>query len=313
MGRFVKCLTLVLLLSGVAAPAEAQSAGTEPVALVVQVNGEIGVQPAGAATRRRAAVGTPLHAGDRVLVGSGGRAVILHRSGRMESAAAPVTIPEPPQGQAAAGLFAQTLRTMSQVATTDARSQPNRQGMIRPIAGAAVPISPRNSIRVLDVRPVFTWFAVPGAEAYVVQIKGPDGRIVRYTTTRDTVWSLPRGAAALIPGARYEWTVASHPAGRAAPVQWFEVATGEQFAAVAAATRQILEAGLDPNEDGLFLLAVAYRDADLLYESLAALERLSARGGGGGAPFHQLRAEILDALGELDAARQEFELADRAG
>jgi hypothetical protein len=312
MGSNAKVLGLFLLLLTAGAPLHAQGAA-EPVALLVQAAGEVGVQRAGSAAPGRAGPGTALMVGDRVVIGGGGRAVILHRTGRMETAAAgTVAIPEPPAGQAA-GLFAQTLRTMSQVATTDARTQPNRQGMIRPIAGAAVPISPRNSIRVLDVRPEFTWFAIPGAEAYVVQVKGPDGRIVRHTTTRDTVWSLPRGSAALVPGARYEWTVASHPQGRVAPVQWFEVATAEQFAAVAAATRQIIEAGLDPAGEGLFLLAVAYRDAGLHYEALAALERLERNGGGSGAPFHQLRGEILDALGEVEAALAAFEIADRAG
>ncbi|MDX1674663.1 MAG: hypothetical protein R3314_07715 [Longimicrobiales bacterium] len=285
----------------------------EPVALLVKLQGGVTVEPADTtAAAVPGAVGLQLVPGDRVVVAEGGEAVVLYRTGRLVKAAAPVTI-EAVGAAEASGLFASTVRTLGQVATTDARTQPNRQGMIRPIAGAPAPIAPRNGIKVLDVRPTFTWFRVGDADAYIVQLQreGTDAPApVRYSAGSDTTWTYPADEPALVPGATYVWTVGS-PVGRVAPPQRFTVAGPEDVAAVQAGLDALIDAGLDPAGDGLFLAALAYRDAGLHYEAIRAIRALEAAGAPLGPTFYQLKGDVLDALGRIEAAAEAFERADR--
>jgi hypothetical protein len=311
----------VALLAVVVTAAFGWAPANDPAAIVIQVNGDVAVQRSGQSARTPATVGLTLLAGDRVMVPGGAKAVLLHRTGRMETVTADATVVEPATREPA-GLFAQTVRTLTQVATTDARTQPNRQGMIRPIAGAAAPILPRNGLTVLELRPTFTWYRLPDATGYTVQLRLVDGpceggapesrpelcRPVRYDAAQDTSWTVPRHASPLIPGALYEWTVGT-AGGRPAPVQRFRVATPEAYTAVAGVLRELAAAGMDPGGDGLFLAALAYRDAGLFYEASGALDRLASAGAGSGAAFHHLRGEVYDALGLLDEADAAFKLA----
>ncbi len=285
---------------------------SDPVAVIVQFEGDVQVQRAGEPAAVEGAVGMQLAAGDRVIVGEGARAILLHRTGRMERASESVTLAEP-EDQEPNSLFTQTLRTLGQVATTDARSQPNRQGMIRPITGAPVPIAPRNDIAVLDVRPTFTWFSVPEAERYMVQIRRvapTETDPVRYEADADTTWTYPSTATPLVPGATYAWTVGPIGAGRPASEQRFKVVTAETLAAVQDALESLMESGMDPGGEGLFLAALTYRDAGLFYEAERALEHLEARGDAAGFSYYMLRGEVADAVGDRATAEQAFELAD---
>jgi hypothetical protein len=67
--------------------------------------------------------------------------------------------------------------------------------------------------------------------------------------------------------------------------------------------------GIDPLGDGMFLTALAYRDAGLMYEASSVLERLG-RTGAKGRAYYLLRGEVLDALGDLDSAAASFAAAD---
>ncbi len=201
------------------------------------------------------------------------------------------------------------------MATTDARSQPNRQGMIRPITGAPVPIAPRNAIAVMDVRPTLTWFSVPEAERYMVQLRRvapteTDPR--RFEVGSDTTWVYPSTAAPLVPGATYAWTVGPIGAGRPASEQRFTVAGSQTIAGVQSTLLSLMEAGMDPAGDGLFLAALAYRDAGLYYEAQRALEQIEARGDAAGFSYHMLRGEVADAIGDMETAQEAFEMADAA-
>ncbi|HET6762881.1 MAG TPA: hypothetical protein VFH27_04390, partial [Longimicrobiaceae bacterium] len=208
-------LLIVLLCGAPMLPGEARAA-VDPVAVVVRLVGRVQVQR-GAAAAKAAAVGMPLLPGDQVVVPAGGQAVVLYRTGRTQMLQQSARIAAPTAAQPN-GVFRQTVRTLSQVASTDARTQPNRQGMIRPISGAAVPISPRNEIRVRGGRPTFTWFAVPEVRDYEIQLRrvdGTPGPVVRYPVGADTTWTVPASSPALEPGGTYEWSVA-WPDGRAA-------------------------------------------------------------------------------------------------
>lgn len=286
----------------------------DPVAVLVQLTGDVQLQRADGAGASAAAVGASLAAGDRLVIADGARAVVLYRTGRSQSATESVTIAAP-DGQQPGSLFDQTVQTIAQVATTDARRQPNRQGMIRPVAGEAVPIAPRNGIRVLDSRPTLTWFGIPSAQGYMVQLRRidvDDARPVRYHAGTDTTFTLPPDAHPLVTGAEYEWTVAAMPAGRPASVQRFVVLDADAHAALKARLHSIHEAGLDPAGDGAFIAALAYRDAGAHYQALQMLEAVAASGAQGSRTYHLLRAEVLDAIGDIDGATAAFAAADAA-
>jgi hypothetical protein len=281
----------------------------DPSAVVVQISGGVQVQRAGSAPAP-AAVGLGLMPGDKVIIAAGGKAVLLYKTGKMTTTSQSVTI-EDAQRDKPGGLFNQTVTTLAQVATTNARSQPNRQGMIRPIAGEPTLIAPRNGVKVASTRPIFAWLRVPDATSYTVQVRRLSpmpGKPERFTVGSDTSWTYALSAAPLLPGAVYEWTVASST-GRPASVQQFRVMTSDDFARVASTINELIAAGIDPNDDGLFLTALAYRDAGLMYEASRILDRLEANGAKGRTYF-QLRGEVFDALGNLDAAAKAFASAD---
>lgn len=303
-------LGVLVLLTSVLVVGGWQRFAADPVAVIVQVSGTVQIQTAGGNSPFAATVGANLGAGDKLLVSNGARAVLLYKSGKMEPATSSLTITAP-VNQAPAGRFEQTVKTLAQVATTNARAQPNRQGMIRPIAGEPVPVAPRNRVTVIDVRPTFVWYRVPGASGYTVQIRRIEpegGRPERFEAGTDTSWTYPLSASPLMPGATYEWTVGA-AGDRVAQMQRFRVISGDEFNQVANAMRELTADGIDPQTDGLFLSALTYRDAGLFYEAERALEKL-AGAGGSGRMFHLLRAEVLDAIGNVDAAAKHFAAAD---
>lgn len=300
----------LLLAAGVAVAAMLP----DPVALLVKFEGDVSVTRADTEESVAGQVGLQLVPGDQVVIGQGAEAVVLYRTGQLVKAASTVTIEEV-EATESSSLFTNTMRTLGQVATTDARTQPNRQGMIRPIAGAPVPIMPRNRIRVLDVRPTFTWFSVEGATGYMVQLQreGTDSPSpIRYDAGTDTMWTLPLDEAPLVPGATYVWTVGGPGAGRVAEPKRFTVASAGDVAAVQETMNGLIEAGIDPATDGLFLTALAYRDAGLFYEARRAIREIEAQGNGMGRAFFMLKGEVLDALGMVDAAEEAFAMAEDA-
>ncbi len=282
----------------------------ESVAVVVQVSGQVQVQRPNAKPVN-AAVGYALLAGDKIAVPTGSKLVLMYRTGQMQTATAALTIAEPSRKDAGS-LYARTVNTITQVASTDAAKQPNRQGMIRPVEGAPAPISPRNDIIVLDVRPTLVWYKVPGAADYMIQLQRidvPGMKPVRHTTDGDTIWSYPSSAPPLVPGATYEWSVGAKN-GRIAEKQKFRVVTADQFARVAGTMQELQAAGIDPWSDGLFILALAYRDVGMMYEAGSALARMAASGDGIGKVYHLLRGDVLNAIGDLEGASREFQAAD---
>lgn len=282
----------------------------DPSAVVVQITGGVQVQRSGGAPVA-ANVGQSLMPGDKVIVGSGAKAVLLYKTGKMLTTSQTMTVADA-QRDKPGGLFNQTVTTLAQVATTNARTQPNRQGMIRPIQGEPAPISPRNNVKVGDLHPAFTWFKLADAKSYIVQIRRVDpfaNRPERFNVSGDTMWSYPASATPLIPGAVYEWTVANANGGRPATVQRFRVMSGADFSHVATTLNELVTSGIDPLGDGLFLTALAYRDAGLMYDAGRLLDRLEASGAKGRA-YYLLRGEVYDALGDLDSAAKAFSTAD---
>lgn len=293
--------TLLLLLLALAAAAWA-----DPAAVLVRFSGDVRIQRGAAGATVPAALGVALAAGDQVVVGSGASAVLLYRTGRVETLTRSTRVAAPAAAASSSTLFSQTVRTLAQVAATDAREKPNRTGMIRPIPGGAEPLAPRNDITILARRPTFSWNRVPGARRYLIQLAREGQPPERFTLGADTSWTLPASHPALAEGARYIWTVGDDGDGRPAPPQRFRVATAEQRAAVQRRIAGLSAAGLAPDREGGFLAALIYRDAGLWYEADAALGRLG-RSDRAGDLYHQLRGETYDALGRLDDAAREFQ------
>ncbi len=297
-------LIAAVLLLGAAGPRQ----DDVPAAVLVRVEGTVQVQT-GEADPRPGSVGTRLSAGDRVLPAEGGRAVIVYRSGLTRQVTEALTI-EAPSGGREADVFSRTVRVLAQAATSDARSQPNRQGMIRPVQGSPELVAPRNGITVMDPRPTFRWLGVEGAPGYVIQIRREGGPPLRFRTGPETSWTLPEDAPALVPGATYHWTVASAARGRPAREQTFRVIGPETYGTLAREMEALVASGLDPAGDGAFLAAVLYREAGLLYEAAGALGLLESSGTPLSPEVYLLKGEIMDALGDLEAARAAFDRAD---
>lgn len=299
------------LLAGAPLAAAAQPAArpqSDPIAVVVRVTGNVRVQ-VGTAPPSPARPGLRLRAGDRLNVPTGAQAVLLYRTGRSQTVTQNIRV-QAPRGATGAGVFQQTIRTLNEVSSTDARALPNRQGMIRPIAGSPVPVSPRNLVALSATRPGFTWTHVPEATAYLLQLRDVDGGpLVRFPVGTDTTFVLPDSAPELVRGRTYEWSVARVDGGRAAPPQRFRIAAQVELDSVNAQLEQLRAVGLDPQGDGSLLAAVVYRQAGLLHEALAALDRV-ALAGGAGAEFRRMRGEIYAQLGMLDRAMEDFTAAD---
>ena len=281
----------------------------DPVAMVVRVTGTVRVQRAAGGAPAPASVGMRLMAGDRLDVASGAQAVILYVTGRRETLTQSLTLAAPEQAERA-GVFERTVSTLNAVASTDARQQPNRQGMIRPVAGASTLMSPRNDIKVMDLRPTFVWSRVPGATGYTIQLRSGDGVTrKRFVVGADTVWTMPASAPPLAPGERYHWTVAPAGQGRVAEERTFRTLSASEYAAIEQGMAQLREAQLDPWSDGLFLAALVFRDEGLFYEADRALRQLEEGNAALGQSYYLLRGEVYDALGYLELAAEAFERA----
>lgn len=308
-----RLLPLALALAALLPASLGAQPRTRPdtVAVLIQVEGRVQVQRPPAAPVPGARW-MHLRVGDQVLVPRGARAVVLYRHGRVTLTR--TTRIAAPQRGTRPGVVEQTLRTFREVASTDARTQPNRQGMIRPVPGTPAPISPRNGVVVRGGRPRFAWFRQEGTPGYVVQIQRAGAAPARWNAGLDTAWTLPADAPALEPGAEYAWTVASADSmGRAAPPQRFRVATAAELAAVDSAFAALRRAGLDPEGDGLLPAAVVLREAGMLYDALAALDALAASGAPLAGDVHRLRGEVLDRLGRRAEAEAAFAAAEAAG
>jgi hypothetical protein len=151
-------------------------------------------------------------------------------------------------------------------------------------------------------------------DRYQIQLRreSPVGAVLRFDAGKDTTWAVPGTEAPLVPGATYMWTVGGPGAGRVAEEQRFTVASAEDVAAIQQTLTSLIEAGIDPSTDGLFLGALAYRDAGLFHEAHRAIERIEADGNGTGRAFFMLKGEVLDALGKVEAARTAFSMAEAA-
>jgi hypothetical protein len=308
MNKLLALATVFLLLAPTPRPAQ-----DSPAAVVVKLDGSVQIQ-AGDAAPQPATVGTRLFTGDRVIPGENGRAVLVFSSGATRTVTEATTI-ETPRGGQEGDMFSRAVQVLSQAANSDVRNQPNRQGMIRPIPGAPEIVSPRNGIPVQSTRPTFVWVPALDRESgeYMIQIRREGEAPVRYDVGNTTSWTLPPDAPALTPGATYWWTVGRKQRGRPSREMTFQVLSVEKHDALNEQMATLINAGLDPEGDGAFMAAVIYREAGLYYDAAHSLEFLEEIGQPLGVNAFLLKGEIMDALGDLEAAREAFDQADRMG
>lgn len=299
-------LLAVILSSGLlaATPGVLQDA---PAALVVEIEGDVQLEVGGAT--RAAAVGTRLSPGDRVIPAQGARATLLRQTGQTQVVEEPVTIQSLASGESG-DQFSRAVGVLARAATSDAATRTNRQGMIRPVPGQPVLVSPRNGVLTQDPRPTFVWLGVEGGTSYTIQIRKEGSQPVRFEVGADTTWTYPAEAPPLLPGATYHWTVASQSR-RVAQPDSFRMISGEAFGVVAQNLNGIAELGLDPYGSGLLLTTVVFLDTGLLYDALSAVRSLEQSAEVLSVEALLLKAEILAGLGRFDEADAVWAEADR--
>src|SRR3954471_22568913 len=84
----------------------------ESVAVVVQVSGKVEIQRANAKPLS-ASVGLALMPGDKMVVPAGAKAVVMYKTGQMQTASAALTIAEPEKKEAGS-LYSRTVNTITQ-------------------------------------------------------------------------------------------------------------------------------------------------------------------------------------------------------
>lgn len=292
------------VLLGLPLRAAAQDA---TAALVVKLQGSVSVK-SGSATQP-AAVGTKLQVGDEVIPAAGAKAYLVHRSGQTQVVAERTTIAAPAAGAAQGDMFSRTVRVLASAATSDARTQPNRQGMIRPIPGEPVLVAPRNGIKVSGTHPTFTWMPVTGATGYTIQIRTDGQPPRRFDVGAVTSWTLPSSEAGLAPGRQYQWTVAPK-GGRPTREVPFLMLGPDDRKLLDGGIDAIAGMGLDPKGEGQMLSVVVFTDLGLYYDAAEAIERMEKSGDALTPDLYLLKGEVLDALGRLDEAREAFDRAD---
>ena len=298
--RFV--LGLALLLAAAAPASLIQEA---PVAVMMKIDGDVRVAH-GSAPPAAAAVGARLQDGDRVIPGSGATATVVYRTGQKQEITQETTIAAPSSAERG-DMFQRTVGVLAQAANSNARTSPNRQGMIRPIPGEPVKVSPRLGITVASTRPTFLWRAFEGADSYTIQVRKAGSPPVRFQAS-DTAFTVPADAA-LTPGTTYYWTIAPNTTRRPATEDSLVVMAPETGKTLEQSLEAIAGLGFDPLDDGRLLTAVVYTDLGLYYQAAEILTEMEGAGELS-ADVLMLKGEVLDRLGRVDEARAAFDAAD---
>ena len=299
---------LALLFAGFA-PASAQA----PAALISQFRGDVKVLKVADGAVLPAKVGLRLVEGDRVDVARGSRAVLLFNNGRVVTATTLMVVATV-GGAGASEVYERMARA---AASAERQNRPGAKSAVgRPPPAGAYPLAPAFGSAVVSDRPTFAWHPQEGAETYVVQIRlAAGGPPLRFPVTGAGPWTLPDTVAPLARGAEYAWTVAPLSGGRAGGEERFRVLDDEALADLTAFQASLVEAGVDPDGEGLLLVAVFTADLGLLHEAEAALERLIAA-----TPEVErdpwvdlLHAQVLEKLGRSDEAKAAYDRAQRTG
>ena len=299
----------ILVLAG-AAPAHA--ARPDPLVVLASGSGRIEVLRAGTRRIERLTLGAPLFAGDKLRVGSGARATLLYRDGRLvpvpEGRELPIgrTHSGPPGTPRLAGVFDRISRVEGdREGGLVSLPGPTRHGEV---ARGAI-LSPRAGA-VLDPRPAFRWRAVAGADRYRV-VLFRDDRQLWSRETRDTTLAYPADSPDLEPGAAWVWEL--HAADdRGTPPSREEAAFFTPAAARADTVRgAIADIGSASEARDRRSLEAAYLESEgFLAEAAERLAALTAESPDD-AGLHEALGRVYQELGLMDLAAAELQRALR--
>lgn len=296
---------------GVTMRAGSPAGAADPAAVIVEISGRGTIHSVAGVPPRLALPGSHLASRDSLDLSANATATLLLRSGSVQRVARSIRLPADTV-QPRAGLLSLAFQTFAQIASTDVRGQPNRQGMIRPLPGTVVLRSPRNEILLATGRPTFVWMPVDGAPRYRLLIQRPAGEPLRFSGIADTTWVLPLDTPDLEAGL-HTWTVAAEPGGRPGEGQRFRVATPEERVAVASALRELGGSNAGGEPEGFPLAAaMTYHAAGFHYDALGALDHHLRGDGPASRELHLLHAAVLEATGDIDEAAAARERANLA-
>src|SRR5688500_1516533 len=120
--RQLALLFALVFVSVMRIEAQPQPQQSTAVAAGVRVDGAVQVHPRAGVAAVRAAPGMQLQAGARLVVPTGGNALLLYRTGRSQTVTRNTTI-QAPSAAPRTGVFQQTVRTLRDISQTDARTQ----------------------------------------------------------------------------------------------------------------------------------------------------------------------------------------------
>jgi hypothetical protein len=239
---------------------EAQTT-SNPVNLIVQIDGEVKVKRQGWTNYAPVVFGTVMYSGDLVSVGESSRAKVV---------CSDLTLHDVPTG--IGGVPCSASRVVL-TGTDDSLIDPTRG----PNDGSPVVLSPRKT-KLLSANPTLRWAPVKGATTYKVEVRGEGGKhrldwstIVSYPT--ELVY--PETAPRLEADVNYKLIVtASDRSSSNEPFVGFSVLSSKNKKAVLEKQKHIenLKLAAGPTQ---FLIARLYADHDLYAEAIERLEVIS--------------------------------------
>jgi hypothetical protein len=240
-------------------------------AVVLELTGTLTLERAGEPARELR-VGDVLEAGDRVVPGAEGVAVLLLRDGSTSQVEDLTEIHLTPGDPSP--VFARTSDLLQRYGARAAAEPPPPDRSDAPVPR---PSAPANGIPVRVLTPTLNWHPVPGSEFYRITLRGMDGEAREFEVQGDSSAVVPPEWA-LSPGGAYEWTVTALPLGEPAPGVRFRVLDRSGLDRVAGELRELREAGLDPEGIGSLPAIALFQELDLIYDSFLALDRLIGAG-----------------------------------
>jgi len=266
-------------LLGLQARAEDKAA-----ALVVKTTGEVKVQRG---SKQKTIVGKfPLQIGDKVVVSSGGSALVMFANGKKVNVTSTLEITE--KAAAVDGtsgnskLAGMAVSSASKGKNADLKGKSGGVGGMVRAAGPAGPtvqiVSVLNS-KTLSTRPTFAWITSKPAESSSLELLDEEGESVWTATTKDTVAALPEDHAPLKPGTEYTLTVKSIIDGDEAETSsTFVVADEKESKEVTSAVDEVKKQYSEGDDVIIqhMLLSQYYTQKELYMDAISELNKLVA-------------------------------------
>jgi hypothetical protein len=302
--------------------ADPAPAAPRPVAMILEVKGNVTAHTA-QGTPRRATAMQVLGAGDRLLTKADGSMTLVflkdHHQERLQPSTEATVSPDgctagPGVERLARPAPPRPVKDGLRNVTVNERGAAKIFRSDAPPAAVRPRVTPMSESKVVSDRPTFTWASTSGAQAYIVQVViGGSNRPAWRQPIRTAATSLayPKGEQPLPRGRKVQWTVlAETREGARRKVVEADLAIASEAEAKALADLKAQAQTAPPTE--LVLIALAYHNAGAFDEALTLFERLAQL-----APeepmFHAARAEYLEQAGKSEEANVAWKRARKLG